>query len=161
MQERWYDPRLDWHPGLAEVRTTTIREAQNSDFYTLKSRLHVNHKTLVKWLRFFGWTVRVAVRNERNVVGIVVAEHGDDKTQVLRWWKSPRFEDPKFMRRLFALAAMEQPELPTQIEVRKEDKETESTIRHLGWSLGGITDETNLFVAEPWKPFAVEPEVNQ
>lgn len=152
-REKWHDARLDWVPGSAEARTTTIREAIGPDFYSLQNKLKVGPKVLGRWMRYFGWTVRVAVRNSRNHVGIVVSEHQDERNLILRWWKSPRFEDPLWMRRLFALAALEQPELPTEITVDKNDQETIATLRHLEWKLGGVTDKTNTFVAEPWKPY--------
>lgn len=156
---KWLDSRLDWFPEKGiQGRRTVFREVQPGDGPQIKRTLHISDSRLSHCLRHFGYSLWVAARNSRNLVGAAAAKHDERGNYVTHWWHAERFENPQFMWKLFALVALEQPELPTSIWVDASDRDTIATMRDLEWPLAGVSDTQNLYRALPWHPYPVMEE---
>lgn len=149
--------RLDWLPGdpWAKARIT-IREGIPGDLRIICQRLKLQSTTVYKYLSSHGYTCYVADRSGRNIVGIVLAKHKDNKNVITHWWASERYETPEFMTKMLVLIALEQPEVRTEIEVDVNDVHTTSIARAIGWKITGISEETNIFSCDPRQPIAQE-----
>lgn len=150
----WIDTkRIDWLPGQERKKARVhIREGTIGDIETLFRLFKVKRPVLQKWLQFNGWTVRIAARNQRYPAGVVIAHHTERENIVLRTWFSDLYEKPAFMTKLLLAAALEQPEVPTVIEVAKGETELISVVESLGWNMDDLSDDTNTYRSEPWKP---------
>lgn len=155
---KYIEPRIAWVPGDKErVTDITIREAQMGDYYAIKNILHTAGKKLDKALRFAPYIVRVAVRNSRYPVGICISEHKPDLNLVQYFWFSRLIPGAKFPRRLLLAAALEQPEVGTELVVPAEDQEMIDVVKSLGWPMRGLGGDekdgfSNIYRSEPWHP---------
>lgn len=149
----WIDSRIDWVPGDKRDKAgVTIREAGAPDLHTICDLFHVKRTVAFKWLNFNGYVVRLAVRNLRYPVGAMVSEHKPSGNRILRYFFSPVYSKTSpFIAKLLIAAALEQPEVPTQIDVDKEDRALQDTVERLGWPLDNLDDDTNTYKSVPWE----------
>lgn len=148
------DKRIDWRPGQNRDKAgVTIREGVPTDLFNLVEILHAKKEAVYKWLHYTPWVVRLAVRNQRYPVGVVVSKHRPGENRILHWFfDAARYQNPVFPAKLFIHVALEQPEVPTLIDVPVDDVFTQQLCESLGWALDNIDDNTNTYRSEPWQP---------
>lgn len=147
--------RIDWWPGKDQKSAkVTIREAGNSDVLAVSKILKVKPRAAQRWISFTPFTCRLAVRNMRYPVGVVVADHGPEENKILRFWfKHDGFAAPApFAVKLLLATALEQPEVGTVIDVPMNDEATQRIVEKLGWRLDGVDDDVNTYRSNPWEP---------
>ena len=142
-----YPPRFDWTPKKPEDPKESprinIRESGTGDFESLYSLLNsdavsmkVSRKRLAHWLKWFHYSVYVAVRNLRHIVGFVVAKHDPvtSENRLISIWVAPAYRRRKVATRLLWHSTLEQPDYPTIVLADLEDHfEFEGFLRHQGF----------------------------
>lgn len=155
MSDPMHDPRLDWTPESKSSINVNTREMSRGDVEIVYRLLkdagqRMSREALLRAVTFHGFTARVAVRNLRNPVGVIVSYHTPDRSTILRYWVHERYEGLKFPERFLFLAALELPEAPTFFSFDRHNTELARRLKEWGWKLDGMDDEQVTYRADPW-----------
>lgn len=124
-----------------------FREAESQDWLPLKhiiedSEFKWDEEEVQAWFSYYNFTIYLAVRNLRHIVGAVVTNHDPvrEENQILFVWVAPKYRRRGIGTRLVGYSSLEQPDYPTSVAHNFEDRyELEGFFRHTGFK----TDASN------------------
>lgn len=141
-----YPPRFSVTPRAGKITdekqpSITIREADPRDHVSLRLLLNeagikASRKRVHQWLTYYRFTVWVAVRNLRHIVGLIVTDHNPaaQENRIIAIWVAPGYRRRRLGVRLLWYATLEQPDHPTTMVMNLEDRhETEGFLRRQGF----------------------------
>lgn len=131
----------DWWPGEDAGKIgVKVREGWASDYYSVRGLLPgLRYDKWQRWCSWTGYSVWVATRNGRNVVGLIVYRIIAGNTSILRYATNPHRD--KMMLGMLGLALYEMPENPVTWTFPLTEASRLKVLRDNGWKVVGSSDE--------------------
>lgn len=160
----WFPDRLDWYPGDPyRYLSYSIREAGAPDYESIQGILRAagrtsNPRVISKWLSQNCYSVRLAVRNSRHVVGMCVSRHLACESSIQFLFVYPPYRSSGVEGRLVLLAACEVPESALYWSFRAAEDETRGDrLVETGW----LFDASTVKKGNEWHSYSLAPFVGR